>query len=176
MVKKKDAFYSFADWRKANPVEADIFDLINAAKAYALSQVDYVGGESGEPEDPPSRFDDTPTELESAIQRAEMAIRLMMNVSQARKAAGLSKRGRGKDPSYDPESTSLNDPQVQVVLKMLSGEKTQETAFSEVIKIISPKEDIDPRTIKRYVDVLIQKWGSYADPDRKPFWVENKDV
>jgi len=176
MVKKKDAIYTIADWRKANPVDADITDLINAAHAYALSQVDYVGGESGEPEDPPSRFDDTPTELESAILRGERAIRLMMNVSQARKAAGLSKRGRGKDPSYDPESTSLNDPQVQVVLKMLRGEKTKETAFSEVIKIISPKEDIDPRTIKRYVDVLIQNWGSYADPDRKPFWVENKDV
>jgi hypothetical protein len=176
MVKKKDAYYKIADWRKANPVEADINDLINAARAYALLQAPHVEGETGNPEDPPERFDDILTELELAIQRGEKAILLMMNVSQARKAAGLSKRGRGKDPSYDPESTSLNDPQVQVVLKMLSGEKTQETAFSEVIKIISPKEDIDPRTIKRYVDVLIQKWGSYADPDRKPFWVENKDV
>ena len=176
MVKKKDAFYTIADWRKANLAEADINDLIDAARAYALLQAPHVEGKTGDPEDPPERFDDTLTELELAIQRGEKAIRLMMNVSQARKAAGLSKRGRGKDTAYDPESTSLNDPQVQVVLKMLRGEITQENAFSEVAKIISHKEDIDPRTIKSYVDALIQNWGSYADLDRKPFWVVNEDV
>ncbi len=98
-----------------------------------------------------------------------------MEVSQARKAAGFAKKARGKDKSYDPESATLYDPQVQVVLQMLRGEKTQATAYSEVAKIISPKEKIDTRTLKRYVNVLIQNWGSHAELNQKSFYVENID-
>lgn len=175
MVKNKNVFYTIADWRKDNPVESDITELINAARAYAFLQVPHVGGESGDPEDPLERFDDLPTELELAIQRGEKAIRAMMEVSQARKAAGFAKKTRGKDKSYDPESATLSDPQVQVVLQMLRGEKTQATAYSEVAKIISPKEKIDIRTLNRYVNVLIQNWGSRAELNQKSFYVENTD-
>ena len=173
MVKKKEALYTITDWRKDNPIEADILDLISAANTHALSFVKYVGGETDDPDDTTVRADDAMTELESTIQRGERAIRLMMEVPQARKVAGLAKKGRGKDKSYDPDSTSLTDPQVQVILEMLRGKKSQENAFKQVIKIISPKEHIDQRTIKRYVDHLIQKWGIYADPDLKSLWVNS---
>lgn len=176
MVKKKEAHYTIADWRKDNPIEADILDLISAANTHALSFVKYVGGETDDPDDTPVRVHDQLTELELSIQRGEKAIRLLMAVPQARKAAGLAKKGRGRDKSYDPESANLHDPQVQVVLAMLRGEKTQETACTEVTKIISPNETIDHRTIKRYIDVLIQNWGRYADPDQKPFWVNSTDA
>ncbi len=175
MVKKKNVFYTMADWRKDNPVESDITELINAARSYAFLQVPHVGGGNDDPEDPLERLDDLPTELKLAIQRGEKAIRAMMEVSQARKAAGFAKKARGKDKSYDPESATLYDPQVQVVLQMLRGEKTQATAYSEVAKIISPKEKIDTRTLKRYVNVLIQNWGSHAELNQKSFYVENID-
>mgnify|MGYP000440920797 CR=1 FL=1 len=135
MVKKKNVFYTMADWRKDNPVESDITELINAARAYAFLQVPHVGGGSDDtedpevPEDPLERSDDLPTELELAIQRGEKAIRAMMEVSQARKAAGFAKKGRGKNKLYDPESAKLSDPQVQVVLQMLRGEKDKDTAY-----------------------------------------------
>jgi len=176
MVKKKNACYTIADWRKDNPVEADILDLINAANSYAMSLVPHIDDEIDDPYYTPARVDNALTELELTIQRGEQAIRLLMGVPQARKAAGLAKRGRGKDKSYDPESTKLSDPQVQVVLEMLRGEKTQELAFSEVTKIISPNEKIDQRTIKRYVDELIQNWGHLAKPYGEPFWLENPDL
>lgn len=175
MVKKKNVFYTMADWRKDNPVESDITELINAARAYAFLQVPHVSGGSDEPEDPLERFDDLPTELELAIQRGEKAIRAMMEVSQARKAAGFAKKVRGKDKSYDPESATLSDPQVQVVLQMLRGEKDKDTAYSEVGKMISPKETIDTRTIKSYVNVLIQNWGFHAERNLKSFYVEDTD-
>jgi hypothetical protein len=176
MVRKKDAFYTIADWRKDNPVEADILDLINAANSYAMSLVPHIDDEIDDPYYTPARVDNALTELELTIQRGEQAIRLLMGVPQARKAAGLAKRGRGKDKSYDPESTKLSDPQVQVVLEMLRGEKTQEMAFSEVAKIISPNEKIDQRTINRYVDEVIENWGRYAELDRKPLWVGKSDA
>jgi hypothetical protein len=175
MVKKKNVFYTIADWRKDNPVESDITELINAARAYAFLQVPHVGGGSDDPEDPLERFDNLPTELELAIRRGEKAIRAMMEVSQARKAAGFAKKVRGKDKSYDPESVMLSDPQVQVVLQMLRGETTQATAYIEVAKIISPKEKIDTRTIKSYVNVLIRNWGFHAERNQKSFYVENTD-
>ena len=176
MVKKKNVFYTIADWRKDNPVEADILDLISAANAYALSQIPHTGGESYDPDDNHSRVDDTLSELELTIQRGEKAVRLLMEVPQARKVVGLKKLGRGKDKSYDPDSTKANDPQVQVVLEMLRGNKTKEMAFSEVTKIISPNEKIDHRTLKRYVEVLIQKWVHLANPNGESFWVENPDL
>lgn len=176
MVKKKNVFYTIADWRKDNPVEADILDLISAAKNYALTQAPHIGGESDDPDDCHARVDDTLTELELSIERGEKAIRLLMGVPQARTAAGLQRQGRGKDKSYDPDSTKANDPQVQVVLEMLRGNKTKEMAFSEVTKIISPNEKIDHRTLKRYVEVLIQKWGNLANPNGESFWVENPDL
>ena len=175
-MKKKDVFYSIADWRRDNPVETDIVVLINAAKAYALSQVPYVGGESGDPENPSERFDDSSTALELAIHRAETAIRLMMEVAQARKVAGLKKRRRGSDISYDPERTSISDPQVQVVLEMLRGKKTKTMAYIEVAEIIAPKGEIDDRTLSRYIDMLIQIWGQYVAHDQNPFWVQNTEA
>lgn len=176
MVKKKNVFYTIADWRKDNPVEADILDLISAAKNYALTQAPHIGGESDDPDDCHARVDDTLTELELSIERGEKAIRLLMGVPQARKAAGLQRQGRGKDKSYDPDTTNATDPQVKVVLEMLRGKKTQELAFSEVTKIISPKEKIDHRTIKRYVDGLIHNWGHLAKPYGGSFWVETPDL
>lgn len=176
MVKKAKITYSYAGWRKENPVEADIFDLINAAKSHALSKVPHVGGESGDPEDPPIRFDDEPTELEGAIERAERAIAAMMRISQARAAAGMKKRGRGKDKSFDPDKTNLTDPQVQVVLEMLRNKKAPAVAFSEVAEIIAPKGNIDTRTLRSYIEALIGIWGSYAASNRNPFWVHNTDL
>jgi hypothetical protein len=176
MVKKKNVFYTLADWRRDNPVEADILDLIAAAKDHALSQIPHVGGESDDPDDSYARVDNTLTELELSIERGEKAIRLLMGVPQARRAAGLQRQGRGRDKSYDPDSTNVTDPQVEVVLEMLRGEKTQELAFSEVTKIISPNEKIDHRTIKRYVDELIYNWGHLAKPYGEPFWVEAPDL
>jgi hypothetical protein len=176
MVKKKNVFYTLADWRRDNPVEADILDLIATAKDHALSQIPHVGGESDDPDDSYARVDNTLTELELSIERGEKAIRLLMGVPQARRAAGLQRQGRGRDKSYDPDSTNVTDPQVKVVLEMLRGEKTQELAFSEVTKIISPNEKIDHRTIKRYVDELIYNWGHLAKPYGEPFWVEAPDL
>ena len=157
MVKRKSSFYTIADWRNDNPVEADILDLINAANTYALSLVPHVGGESNDPFDTPVRVHDQLTELELTIQRGEKAIRLLMAVPQARKASGLAKKGRGRDKSYDPESANLHDPQVQVVLAMLRGEKTQETAYIEVTKIISPNQTIDHPTY----------WLGHSSPKQK---------
>lgn len=176
MVKKAKMTFSFAGWRKENPVEADIFDLINAAKSYALSKVPHVGANGDYPEDQPERFDDELTELELAIQRAEKAIAAMMRISQARAAAGMKKRGRGKDKSFDPDKTNLTDPQVQVVLEMLRNEKAPAVAFSEVAEIIAPKGDIDTRTLRSYIESLIGIWGSYATSNRNPFWVNNTDL
>lgn len=176
MVKKKDVFYTIADWRRDNPVETDIVVLINAAKAYALSQVPSVGGESGDPEDPSERFDDSSTALEMAIHRAETAIRLMMEVAQARKVAGLKKRHRGSDISYDPERTSISDPQVQAVLEMLRGKKTKATTYTEVAEIIAPRGEIDERTLSRYIEMLTHIWGQYADPDQNSLWLQNTET
>lgn len=176
MVKRKSTYYTIADWRKDNPVEADILDLISAARDHALSQVPHVGGDSDDPDNTYARVDDTLTELELTIERGEKAIRLLMEVPQARKAAGLRRQGRGRDKSYDPDSTSATDPQVKVVLEMLRGEKTQELAFIEVTKIISPNEKIDHRTIKRYVDELIQNWGHLVKPYGEPFWLDKPDL
>jgi len=176
MVTKPKIFYSFADWRKDNPVEADIYDLINAAKSFADSQVTHVGTESGDPQDPPHRFDDTETQLEGAIRRGEKAIREMMKISQARSAVGLKKRARGKGKSFDPYLASLSDPQVKIVLDMLRGKIEKPLAFTMVAEILDPKGDIDQRTLKNYIEYLIQTWGGHADPGRQSFWVENTDV
>jgi len=176
MVKKPKISYSFADWRKDNPVEADIFDLINAAKSFALSQVTHVGGESGDPEDPPQRFDDTETKLEGAIHRGEKAIHAMMNISQARSAVGLKKRARGKGKSFDPDLASLSDPQVRVVLDMLRGKIEKPLALTMVAQILDPKGDIDQRTLTNYIEYLIQTWGGHADPGLRSLWAQNTDV
>lgn len=160
MVKKTKTLYSYSDWQRDNPVEADIHALFNAAHLFALSQVPHVGGASGDPEDPPERFDETPTQLEASIQRAESAIRAMLKTSAGRKAAGLPRKGRGKDKSYDPDSTSPSDPQVLMVLAMLRGEVEAETAYSEISKMISPNETIDKRTLAAYVNDLTWMWGS----------------
>jgi hypothetical protein len=176
MVKKSKTFFSYADWQRDNPVEADIQALFYAAQSFALSQVSHVGGESGDPEDPPERFDETPTQLEASIQRAEAAIRAMMKTSAGRKAAGLSRKGRGKDRSYDPESTSPSDPQVLMVLGMLRGEVEAEAAYIEICKMISPNETIDKRTLTSYVQDLISMWGHLADRSIPSFWIYNPDL
>lgn len=176
MVKKSQRMYTIADWRKDHPVEAGIMDLISAAKAYASSQVPHVGGDTDDPEDIPEKFDDEATPLELSIYRGEIAIRAMMETSQGRKAAGLSRRGRGRDKSYDPETTSLSDPQVQVVLKMLRGELMQDAAFDEITKMIAPRQEIDTRTLAGYVEGLIQIWGHHADPNLPSFLVCDTDL
>ena len=176
MVKKKNSRYTMADWRRDNPVEADILDLIGAAHSYADSLVPYSDAKSDDPDCVLVRADDKLTELELAIHRGTQAIRLMMGVAQARKVAGLKKMGRGKDKSYDPLTAKLSDPQVQVVLEMLREEKTKEAAYTEVAGIISPGEKIDQRTLKHYIETLSQCWGYYANPDLKPFWVDHSDT
>jgi hypothetical protein len=165
MVRKSQLRYTIADWRKDNPVEAGIMDLISAAKAYASSQAPHVGRASDDPEDVPQRFDDEATLLELSIHRGEVAIRAMMETSQGRKAAGLKKRARGRDKSYDPAATLLSDPQVQIVLKMLRGEMEQEEAFAQVATMIAPRGEIDHRTLKIYVAELIRLWGLHSDPN-----------
>jgi len=175
MVKRTKPHYTYADWQRDNPTEADIQALINAAHSFALSQVPHVGGERGDPECPPERFDEMPTLLEASIQRATAAIREMMKTSAARKAAGFPRKGRGKDKSYDPDSTSPSDPQVLKVLAMLRGELESETAHSEIAKIISPKEQIDKRTLASYVHDLIFMWGHLADKRGPEFWAYNSD-
>lgn len=173
MVKKTEIIFSFAEWRKQNPVESDIMDLIQAAQRYADSLEPYF--ESDESEQGPARVDDTLSELEMTIDRAKWAIHAMMQVPQARKAAGLKRRVRGRDKSFDPEKTSVNDPQVQVVLEMLRGNMKRSAAFSKVAEIIAPKGGIDERTLKKYVEDLTGIWGGYADPHRTAFWVETSD-
>jgi hypothetical protein len=173
MVKKTANLYSFADWRKDNPVESDIMDLIDAARRYADSLEPYV--ESAEPNEGPVRVDDIRSELEMTIERARWAIHSMMQVPQARKVVGLKKRVRGRDKSFDPETTSLSDPQVQLVLQMLRGHKKPTDVYSEVAKIIDPKEKIDARTLRNYIAALISKWGHAADPRFQSFWVERTD-
>jgi hypothetical protein len=150
--------------------------LFNAAHLFALSQVPHVGGDSGDPQDPPVRFDDTPTELEASLARAEAAIRAMMKTSVGRKAAGLPRKGRGKDKSYDPDSTSPSDPQVLMVLAMLRGEVEAETAYIKISKMISPNESIDKRTLDAYVQDLISVWGRLADTNKPSFWIYNPDL
>lgn len=164
--------YNHAEWRKSNPLEADIMDLITAAKLYADSQVQYAGGESGDPEDPSERVDDTATELEMAIGRAELAIRAMMASVGGRKAAGLKRLARGK--AHKPEKSSLLDPQVQIILQMLRREKDPEEAAAEVLRILDPTEEIGSATVDTYIEGVIRIWGRYADPNYKGFWVESE--
>jgi hypothetical protein len=167
---KATHLYNHAEWRKSNPLEADIMDLITAAKKYADSQVQYSAAESGDPEDPPGRVDDTATDLEMAIGRAELAIRAMMVSVGGRKAAGLKRLPRGK--ANKPEQTRLVDPQVQIVLKMIRGEKDPEEAAAEVAKIIDPSENIGVKTLNEYIEGVKSTWGRYADPNYKGFWAE----
>jgi hypothetical protein len=157
----------FANWRKENPVEADIRDLIDAAKSYADSKAVYVGGTSDDPEDIPVRFDDNLTELEMTIRRAEKAIMLMMEVSQARKAAGLKKKGRGKEKYLDPRTMEISNPQVDVVNKLCRGEITRTEAEIQIRKIIDPRERVDDRTFKNYVNELIDHCGWFSDSNEK---------
>lgn len=148
-------------------------DLINAAKTYADSQVVYPEGDVNDPEYVPNRSNDTSTDLEMAIGRATLAIRAMMETAAGRKAAGMKPRGRGR--TYTPERTKLSDPQVQVVLKMLRGEKKADVAYSEISRILDPTEQIDPRTVSEYVSELISMWSGYADKNYRPFWVHNDE-
>lgn len=171
MVNKAKITDSYSLWRKENPIEADIFDLISAAKSYALSQVHFVGGESGDPEDPPVRVDEAATDLEMAIRRAELAILAMMTSVDGRKAAGLKRLARGK--AHKPEKSSLKDPQVQIILQMLRGEKDPEVAAAEVLQILDPSEMIGSATVNAYIEGVIQIWGRYADPNYRGFWVVN---
>jgi hypothetical protein len=164
--------YDLAQSREVNQIEADIFDLITAAHLYAGSQVEYAGGESGDPEDPPERVDGKATKLELAISRAEIAIWAMMASIGGRKAAGLKRLARGK--AYKPEQTRLGDPQVQIVLQMIRGEKDPEVAAAEVAKIIDPSESIGVKTLNEYIGVIKSIWGRYADPEYQGFWVESE--
>jgi hypothetical protein len=165
--------YNYAEWRKkSDPLEEDIMDLITAAKLYAVSQVQYAGGESGDPEDPPERVDDKASKLELAISRAETAIWAMMASTGGRKAAGLKRLARGK--AHKPEQTRLGDPQVQIVLQMIRGEKDPEVAAAEVAKIIDSSENIGVKTLNEYIEGIKSLWGRYADPDYQGFWVESE--
>lgn len=171
MVNESKAFYGIADWRRDNPVEADMMDLIHAARAFALSQVTYVGGESGDPEDPPERVDDTPTELEMAIERSSKIIWAILDTPDGRREAGLKKKGRGNE--YRPEDLTLEDQEVQIVLAMLRKEITLAAAKEQLSKIVRIK--IDPRTLKKFIQSIIVDWGSYADRSQPRFWVEKPD-
>ena len=173
MVKSTKRRYTLADWRKDNPVESDIMDLICAANSFASGQIPHAENVE-DPSGTPESCVDTATELELAISRATLAIRAMLNTQEGRKAAGLKPKRRGKE--HDPEKTNRSDPQVQIVLAMLRGEKDRDTALAEVAKILSPAEDVDSRTLDTYVDELILLWGRYADPNYRPFWVESPDV
>jgi hypothetical protein len=174
MVKSTKRTYTLADWRKDNPVESDIMDLIAAANSFADTQAPHTVATTEGPSGTLERCVDTATELELAIHRASLAIGAMLDTREGRKAAGLKPRRRGKE--HQPDKTNRSDPQVEVVLAMLRGEKDRDAALAEVAKILSSTEDIDPRTLDTYVADLILLWGSHADPNYRPLWVENRDV
>ena len=110
MVKSTKRRYTIADWRKDNPVESDIMDLICAANSFASGQIPHAENVE-DPSGTPESCVDTATELELAISRASLAIRAMLNTREGRKAAGLKPKHRGKE--HDPEKTNRSDPQVQ---------------------------------------------------------------
>ena len=168
---KPKRLYTVAEWRKDNPLEADILDLITAAKLYAESQVQYVDGESGDLK-PKERVEDSATDLEIVIGRAELAIRAMMASVGGRKAAGLKRLPRGK--AHKPEKSSLLDPQVQIILQMLRREKDPEVAAAEVLRILDPTEEMGSATVDTYIEGVIRIWGRYADANYKGFWVESE--
>lgn len=92
MVKNATQFYSIKDWRKDNPVESDILELISAAHRFAISHNLNNEIESGNPSE---QVKDECTELELAITRATLAVWSMMGTREGRKAAGLKPKGRG---------------------------------------------------------------------------------
>jgi hypothetical protein len=171
MVNESKTLYGIADWRRDNPVEADMMDLIHAARSFALSQVIFAGGESGDPEDPPERVDDTPTDLEMAIERSSKIIWGMLDTTDGRRKAGLKQKGRGNE--YRPEDLSLEDQEVQIVLAMLRKEITAAAAKEQLSKII--RINIDPRTLRKFIQAIIVNWGSYADQSQPRLWVEKPE-
>jgi len=168
----KRAMFLMSEWRRSNPIEADMMDLINAAQSYALSKVPHVGGESGDPEDPTERFDDTKTDLEMAIERSSKIIWAMLDTRDGRRLAGLRQKGRGSE--YQPENLTLNDKEVQIVLAMIRQEITTKDAKDQLSKIV--RINIDSRTLNKFINSVIVDWGSYADQSRPRFWVENPDL
>ena len=154
-------------WMEKNPVEADIIKMFAAAENWASSQVEYIYPDEYDPEEPLERVNDELTDLEMSISRAKFAVFAMMNTAEGRKAAGLRPRVRGRDKSYDPHTVDIDDPQVKVIFRLCRNEITREQANSEVTRIISPKGEIDPRTLKAYVDFLIDRWSWHAKNDHK---------
>ena len=173
MVRGPKNIPSKQDWIDANPVEADILNLIDAARKWAESRVEYVlPDDHNDIYAPPKRVVNELTDLELSIERAINALEVMMKTAQARKAAGLRRRGRSIDKSYDPNTTSITDPQVEVIFKLIRKQVSRQQADSEIAKIISPAEKIDHRTLKTYVDQLIWIWSWFdngnSDAERSP--------
>lgn len=150
----------------SNPIEQDISSLFEAAQQWASSKVEYV--ESDIVPGQLDRRDDELTELELSILRAIDAIKTMMNTQQARKAVGLKPKGRGKDKSYDPRTTSITDPQVEVIFRLMRKEIDREEAGTLISELISPNLAIDERTLDKYIDGMIELWFWFSSNDPNP--------
>jgi len=176
MVRGPKNITSKQDWIDANPVEADILNLIDAARQWAESRVEYVlPSDHKDIYASPKRVVDELTELELSIERAVNALEVMMKTAEARKAAGLRRRGRGTDKSYDPITTSITDPQVEVIFRLIRKQVSRQQANSEIAKIISPAEKIDHRTLKKYVDELISIWSWFGNGNLDAWRIPLKD-
>jgi len=167
MVKKSTQSLNKDEWAAANPVEADILNLFEAAQNWAFSKVEFI--ETGDPKQPYERGSDDITDLEISVLRAIDAVKKMMSTREARKAAGLRPKGRGRDKSYDPKITSISDPQVEIIFRLIRKEIKRSEALVKIAEIISAGGNIDPRILNRYVDEMIEIWSWFASDNPSPF-------